>query len=606
MAHILFSNYGVCWARSFILQVVSDVNSVLLSYAAVGYIRTLLTQTFSMKNLSLFCLCLFSTAVAVAQQTTGLFQYDWQTDEGYVVWSPIFSHNQYIMNSCGEIVHTWEGDGVSIGNAFYVQEDGTMMRCAKADTAQNHAIQAGGGSERIQEVQWDGTVTWDYIHYTETERFHHDIEVLPNGNVLAIVWELKDQTASVQAGRNPANLTHNLLLNEKIIEIQPTGSTTGNVVWEWSLWDHLIQDFDQTKDNYGVVADHPELLDVNWLNLNQDVPGGGDFIHLNSVDYNADLDQIVLSSQVLSEIWIIDHSTTTQEASGHTGGTYGKGGDFLYRWGNPQVYGRGTGEDQKLWRQHDANWIPNGYADEGAIMVYNNGLDRPVSMSEIDVVMPPQTTPGVYDLGVGQAYGPESTAWNYHAEDSVSFYSFFISGARRLPNGNTIICEGEKGRMFEVTYDGEKVWEYVNPVTVAGTISSTDQIPMAGGGAFQGNLVFRAERYPADFPGFAGHDLSSGVQLEANPILSSCIVGVDDVNSEETFNIYPNPTVDILTLEGLTGFNVSIYDASGRLVDSFAISNEKHRLDLSSQGAGLYLLDIQKNNQRIVRKVMVK
>ncbi|TNF29617.1 MAG: hypothetical protein EP314_02455, partial [Bacteroidetes bacterium] len=453
-----------------------------------------------MKLLSTLTLILLTFSGAVGQQTTGLFEYEWPTEEGYIVWGPIFSHNQYIMNNCGEVVHTWQGDGVTLGNAFYVLEDGTMMRCAKADTAQNHIIQAGGGGERIQHVQWDGTVTWDYIHYTATERLHHDIAVLPNGNILAIVWEYKDQAACIQAGRDPNKLAYGSLLNEKIIEIEPTGPTTGNIVWEWSLWDHLVQDHDPTKDNFGVVADHPELLDINWLNENLAVPGESDFVHLNAVNYNQDLDQIVLSSQVHSEIWIIDHSTSTAEAATHNGGTYGKGGDFLYRWGNPQVYGRGTAADQMLWRQHDSKWIPEGYPDAGSIMIYNNGLDRPVSMSEVDVITPPQSSPGVYELNTGEPYGPTDRTWNYHAPDSVSFYSYFISGATRLPSGNTIICEGEQGRIFEVTYQGEKVWEYVNPVTFQGTLSSTDPIPMITGGAFQGNLVFRAEKYPVDFP----------------------------------------------------------------------------------------------------------
>ena len=541
------------------------------------------------------------------QQTTGLFQFDAQTDDGYVLWGPIFGHDQYLMNNCGEIVHTWEGDGVTLGNAMYLLEDGTLLRCAKADTATNSPIGAGGGGERIQKVDWDGNVTWDYIYYDAEKRLHHDVEILPNGNILAIAWVIQDQASSIQAGRDPANLSFGFLLNERIIEIEPTGPTSGNIVWQWDLRDHLIQDFDHTKDNFGVVADHPELLDINWLNQLIPTPGQDDWVHLNAVAYNVELDQIILSSQIMSEVWIIDHSTTTQEAAGHTGGVYGKGGDFLYRWGNPQVYGRGTAEDQMLWRQHDSYWIPEGFADEGAIMIYNNGLDRPTSFSEIDVITPPQSSPGVYEtLGPAEAYGPETKTWNYHATDSVSFYSWFISGSRRLPNGNTIICEGEKGRLFEVTYAGEKVWEYVNPVSHLGTLSSTDPIPMAGGGAFQGNLVFRAEKYPVDYPGFDGRDLSTGTQLEANPIMASCIVGIDDLNDRESVVLYPNPAKDAVTLTGLSGAAVRIYDASGRLVNVLSVTSEDQIVDLSSNLPGLYAVEIILNGKRLVRKLMVQ
>ena len=559
-----------------------------------------------MQTLKKLTILLLLPLSVFSQQTTGLFQYDWQTEDGYIVWGPIFSRNQFVMNNCGEIVHAWIGDGITLGNSIYLLEDGTLLRCAKADTAVSSPIGAGGGSERIQMVDWGGNVTWDFIYYDMEKRLHHDIEVLPNGNILAIAWVVMNQAECIQAGRNPSILTHGSLFSERIIEIEPTGPTSGNIVWQWDLWDHLVQDFDVTKDNFAVVADHPELLDINWINLNLAVPGESDFIHLNSIDYNVDLDQIMLSSQVLSEIWIIDHSTSTQEAAGHTGGTYGKGGDFLYRWGNPQVYGRGDETDQMLWRQHDANWIPDGFADAGSIMIYNNGLDRAVSFSEVDVITPPQSSPGVYELGTGSAFGPTDKTWNYHASDSVSFYSYFISGARRLPSGNTLICEGEKGRIFEVTYTGEKIWEYVNPATVNGIISSTDPIPSAGGGAFQGNLVFRAEKYPADYSGFAGRDLSTGVQLEANPILANCsgIVGIEDFESD--VNIYPNPTTGIVTVENLTGSRLSIYNAVGQLVMQQTVLSDQFRLDLSSQSQGVYALDIERNGERLFRKLMVQ
>ena len=207
-----------------------------------------------------------------------------------------------------------------------------------------------------------------------------------------IAWDKKTTEDATAAGRRPESVPNGLMV-DSLVEIKPTGKTTGQVVWEWHLWDHLIQDHDKTKTNYGTVSAHPELVDVNF---GQDVvgaiaatpdgannlrsigyvgntpnppngrgpggPGRGnpDWTHINSVAYNADLDQIVVSVHNFSEIWIIDHSTTTAEAASHKGGTSGKGGDLLYRWGNPRAYRAGTNVDQRLFAQHNASWIPKG------------------------------------------------------------------------------------------------------------------------------------------------------------------------------------------------------------------------------------------------------
>ena len=82
--------------------------------------------------------------------------------------------------------------------------------------------------------------------------------------------------------------------------------------------------------------------------------------------------------------------------------------------------------------------------------------------------------------------------WEYKTLPPWEFFSSFISGSQRLPNGNTLICEGMTGRVFEVTYEGEMVWEYVNPF-----YGPDERFGNA-------NRLFRAYRYDADFTGFAG------------------------------------------------------------------------------------------------------
>ena len=107
---------------------------------------------------------------------------------------------------------------------------------------------------------------------------------------------------------------------------------------------YLVQDFDREKSNYGNIAGHPELVNLNY-SIHSASP---DWIHLNSLDYNPDLDQVLLSSPFFNEIWIIDHSTTKNESSGHRGGKSGKGGDLLFRWGNPATFNSGRISNQKL------------------------------------------------------------------------------------------------------------------------------------------------------------------------------------------------------------------------------------------------------------------
>jgi hypothetical protein len=188
---------------------------------------------------------------------------------------------------------------------------------------------------------------------------------------------------------------------------------------------------------------------------------GGDWLHVNSVAYNAELDQVMLSVHGFSEVWIIDHSTTTEEAASHSGGKQGKGGDLLYRWGNPRAYRSGSNVDQRLFQQHSAHWIPEGLPGAGHMLVFNNGGNRPDgSYSSVDEVILPLKDDGTYEREEYVAFGPERATWSYSAEDKSSFFSPLISGTQRLPNGNTLICSGNAGVIFEVTSDKEIVWQY--------------------------------------------------------------------------------------------------------------------------------------------------
>jgi len=258
----------------------------------------------------------------------------------------------------------------------------------------------------------------------------------------------------------------------------------------------------------------------------------------------------------MSEIFVIDHSTTTDEAAGHSGGRSGKGGDILYRWGNPQVYRAGNASDQKLFAQHDATWIEPGLVGAGNIMVFNNGQGRPDGRySSVDVIVPPIDESGHYTLIPGSAYGPKEADWIYTDENKPDFFSQNISGAQRLPNGNTLICSGTVGTIFEVSPAKRIVWKYIYPdsgrgpgpgafgpgmgmppMDGPGMLGPGRQLgprmrgnmrrgsndrrrpgmggppPMDGppGGPGLGTPIFRAYRYGPDYPGLVGKDLTPG------------------------------------------------------------------------------------------------
>lgn len=376
--------------------------------------------------------------------------------DGFILFTPEYSKETFVINNNEEIVHHWSSDYLQAFGA-YLLENGDLLRSSRPYF--NPTFFCGGINGRVEKFSWNGTLLWGFDYSNDQHCLHHDIEPLPNGNILMIAWEYKTAGEAIEAGRNPNTLPDGKLFPDHILEVEPEGSSDGNIVWEWHVWDHLIQDHDSSKNNYGVVKDHPELIDINY---GQTV--FGDWNHINSVDYNEEFDQILLSVKTFNEIWVIDHSTTTEEAAGHIGGNSGKGGDLLYRWGNPKTYRAGTTDDQKFFGQHDARWIHEGCPGEGNILVFNNGYGRPGGYySSVEEISTPVDSIGNYNHVAGSPYEPLVPIWIYKAEDPYDFYASYLSGAQRLKNGNTIICNGPIGNFFEVNTENEIIWEYTNP-----------------------------------------------------------------------------------------------------------------------------------------------
>lgn len=436
-----------------------------------------------MHKLVIALLLLVGAAVSFAQRTVGLISHDASRSfKGYTLFAPITSTTTYLIDNDGQVVKTWQS-GYGPGQAVMLLQDGTLLRTAAPPS---QSMQGGGSGGMVEVYDWSGARLWSYTHLTPTARQHHDVEILPNGNILLLVWESHTRDEAIAAGRQPARLTENALWSERVIEVRRTGPNSGEVVWSWSSWDHMVQDADPTKANFGVVADSPDRIDIN--------AGGtrSDWLHANSVRYNAKRDEVMISIHNLNEIWIISRKT----------------GDIVYRYGSPANYKSGTTQDQVLFGQHDARWLDE---DDTKVMIFNNGMGRAGAMgSSVDEIVLPLNPDGTYRREPKKAFAPARPTVVYPKTLTNKFYGQNISGATRMPNGNTLSCLGPSGTFVETTPDGDEVWRYVSPVTNTG-ITQQGQTP-------RNNMVFKIYRYAPEYPAFAGKALVPRGRLEDGPL----------------------------------------------------------------------------------------
>ena len=417
--------------------------------------------------------------------------------DGYTLFAPMRDSNVYLMDNDGRIIHTWNIEETSGVREAHLLENGHLVVVAEPrDEIDESLIPLNyltNGS--IREYTWDNELVWEVQFIGAETRQHHGIDIMPNGNILAVLWDYHSLDEALAMGLDPDvvdNIVqdHPYLLPDIIIEID---RSTGEWVWQWDPWDHLIQDLDPDLPNYGAVAEHPQRININK-------GGGGNWMHTNSVNYSPELDQVVLSVRRFNEFWIIDHRASAEEAAGPAG-------DLLYRWGNPFVYRQGDQTaDRQLFRQHDVHWIDAGLPGEGNILLFNNrnqiGTDEEYS-SVIELKLPLQPD-GSYDWEQ-----EAEIVWSYAAD---GFYSRWGSGVQRLPDGNTLITEADHGRLIEVTPAGETVWEFVNPKTKNGLVRQGDP-PNQGIAFYDRNALFRVHKYPLDYPGFEGKDMTPGDRL---------------------------------------------------------------------------------------------
>ncbi|MFI5318593.1 MAG: aryl-sulfate sulfotransferase [Myxococcota bacterium] len=471
---------------------------------------------------------------AAEASARGLVKTSARASPGYVLFSPLLSNVTYLIDNEGRVVHLWKAV-TSPGGDQILQADGSLLRLGR-DLDFEH-FRTGGVGGWIERLAWDGEELWAWNFASERAVLHHDIEPLPKGNVLALAWEAKTPTQAARAGRRADRIPKQGLWPDFVLEVKPEPPRGGTIVWEWHVWDHLVQGLDATGDTYGEPSANPGKLDINadapkptvteqelaQLKALGYVPDDAkaedlesDFLHINAIDYHAGLDQIALSVPNLGELWILDHGTTRAEAAASRGGQRGRGGEILYRWGNPSAYGRGAAAERVLGAQHDAHWIPEGLRGAGHLMIFNNDAGgQSGKWSSVEEIAPPLLASGLYALADGKPYAPRAAAWRYVGEPRASFYAEFISGAQRTKNGNTLICSGPQGRLFEVTPSGEIAWEFLNPYS--GSVLLADGTRPQPVPENQPYAVFRAARIPPDHPGIRGRRL---VPLDPQPELA--------------------------------------------------------------------------------------
>ena len=547
-----------------------------------------------MRLLKITLFLLLSTTLLLGQNTVGLTNYvPSQAFDGYNLHFPHNQGNVYLLDNCGEIVHVWADAVYKPGNGVEIHSDGNLYVCKGRNALSNSFIHAGGGGEKIEVRDWNNNILWSYTMNDSTQRFHHDMTVMPNGNILAIAWEYKSMADAIAAGRDTTKLTDGALWPEKIVELQPNLSTgTTTIVWEWHAWDHLVQNFDATKANFGVVATNPNKIDLNYTPYNT----SADWLHANAIDYNPTLDQIVLSVPTFNEVWIIDHSTTTAQAAGSTGGLAGKGGDLIYRFGNPAAYGQ-TGA-QLLFYQHDIHWadigLPSTHPEFGKLVVFNNQAGADYSSAH--TFSPVFDTYGWEYTMTGTAWGPTAFDWTYTAPTPQDMYSTGLSSAQILPNNNRLICVGRFGRSFEINSSNQIVWEYINPMKGGNPVAQGDTTI-----TINANLQFRMKRYPTDFAGFNGKTFGQLGYIELNPDTVFCanVLNVTSIDTElDAVSVFPNPIAGQSSFSiqfedyKATARRIEIFDLYGRLLYTQLSNEQTENISVIDWKAGLYVLRI--------------
>lgn len=533
--------------------------------------------------------------------------------DGLTLYSNGSATAAYLVDTNNVTIKSWTGLTGGTGYSSYLAPGGTLVRSVKVT---NSVFNGGGACGGMQKIDYNGNLTWNYTHSSTTYYTHHDHCVLPNGNVLMIAYELKTQSELAAAGGTNTALT--TIWPEKIIEVQPTAATTGNIVWEWHVWDHLVQNTNSSAANYqSSIVNHPELLNINYQSQK-------DWMHCNGLDYNPMLDQIALSSHNMNEWYIIDHSTTTAQAASHSGGNSGKGGDFLYRWGNPAAY-QATGT-KYLNVTHDVHWIPEGHPNAGRLVGFNNqGIST--SQSCVDEVITPRVDYN-YTITPGSAFAPSI----YDQRTSGFGYTSNEGSSEQFPNGNTLVCVAISGKIYELNPTGTPIYTittgakssqahrystcYINnaapsqpTITVSGN-DLTTAVATTYQWYYNGNLINGAtsQNYTPTQSGIyvvRTTDVNGCVKVYSQGYPYTLATSINEIETK-SIDIYPNPSTGIIDVDfnfqNPNSVDIIVYDTFGKIVYE---NQNIAKVDLTELANGIYTMSISLDKKKPTYKKVV-
>lgn len=364
----------------------------------------------------------------MAQGLLGRSVLDWPTGvtvyepekcfNGYTVVVPYRSEKMFLIDMAGRVVHVWNADPQEYRQSMFLEllPNGNWMtlnyggvRGVTGDIQDPSLALSLRGERNIQteatELDWEGNVLWRYASPPEW-KIHHDMARLANGNTLLLV-----------AGVGTiADVSDQEIEDNLFVEVTPDGE----VVWQWSTAAHYGE-FGFDDRARGLIAQ--TAGDCFHTNTLEALPGND----LGAKDDRFRKGNILSCQRHTNLIYVLDRDT----------------GEVVWQWGT----GRG-----QLVGPHHPTMMSNGN-----ILIYDNGGwgGYPgrhrfyTRLVEIDPL-------------AGEV------VWEYRHEPHVfkeksKFFSYSWGSVHRLPNGNTFSLDCHKGRLFEVTADGEIVWEYVSP-----------------------------------------------------------------------------------------------------------------------------------------------